>query len=855
LHDISVTFGRGSVYVGTPMNTLLQDLRFSFRLLAKAPGFTAIAIIVLALGIGVNTGLFSVVYEILFGSRGFPRPAEVVQIYSQDRKSRNSYAFSHAAFTDIRSHNDAFAGVLALSATMVGIGETGDTRRAFASVVSSNYFDVFGVSLVRGRNFTAAEEKPGAAIPVAIASHALWKRHRFDPNLIGQVLRVNGRQFTIIGIAPERFTGPSALVGPELYFPLGCFDLLMAQADSADRRTLERLDSHPLILVGRLKPGVSLAAGEAALQPVAVSLASAAPAEEQDRALIIRPLRRLDVSTSPRDDSPVTIFGLLVMSVAGIVLLIACLNLANMLLARGAARRREIAIRLAVGGARSRILRQLLTEGLVLALAGGISGLLLSVAVTRTIAAQVPFAIAFRGDLNPALFAAALGFCALATVFFGLGPALKLSRADVLPDLKGQAGEDPVKRRRHRWLPRNLLVVAQIALSLGLLTTAALFIRGAVAAARVDTGFAADDTLLIEVDASLGGYDTVRGLDAYNRTRDRLAGLPGVQAAGIAALVPLGMNQMDRPVRRAGTASTGEAKPMTPEEGRTFGARWNSVGTDYFAAVGVPILRGRAFTKVEAEAPGGPPVAIIDEALARKLWPDGDALGQRVEFGGERSAHPQSLEIVGIVPTTRMELFQSDLGSAIYVPFAQGFQSNAFFHVRASRTDAGLVDLIRRELALGAPGVPVFAIKTFRQHLDGSLQVWIVRLGAALFSTFGGLALMLAVVGVYGVKAYSVARRTREIGIRMALGAKPRDVFALIIGEGAVMIVTGTAIGLLLALALGHLLSRVLYEVSPVDPWAFTFAPITLIVAALVACWLPARRATKVSPLTALRTE
>lgn len=837
------------------MNTLLQDLRFAFRLLAKTPGFTIMAILILALGIGVNTGLFSVVYETLFGSRGFPRPGEVVQIHAQNRKSRDSRAFSYPAFTDIRANNGVFTGVLALTMTMVGVGETNDTRRAFASAVSSNYFEVFGVALARGRSFTAVEEQPGAAIPVAVASHALWKRHRFAPDFVGQTLRINGHAFTIVGIAPERFTGPSALISPELYLPLGCFDLLKAEPNSNAKRVLERTDSRPLILVGRLKPGLRPEAAEAALQPIAARMASSDPAVDADWSLLVRLLRRLDVSTSPRDDSPVTIMGLLVMSLAGIVLLIACLNLANMLLARGAARRREIAIRLALGGARSRILRQLLTEGLVLALAGGIAGLFVSIAVMRTVAAQIPIAIAFRGDMSPALFTAAFAFSTAATVFFGLGPALKLSRVDVLPDLKNQPGEDPARPARHRWLPRSPLVVVQIALSLGLLTTAVLFIRGALAAARVDTGFGADDTLLVEVDASLGGYDHGRALATYNSARDKLASIPGVRTASVAALVPLGMNHMDRLVRRAGTMPSADARATSPADGQAFGARWNSVGADYFAVMGLPILRGRAFTKVEAEAAGAPPVAIVDEVLARKLWPGGDALGQRIEFGGQRGANPQAVEIVGIVPSTRMELFQNNVGSGIYVPFAQGFQSDAFFHLRTERTDAALIDQIRRELATAAPGVPVFAIKTFRQHLDGSLQVLIVRIGAALFSTFGGLALVLAVVGVYGVKAYSVARRTREIGIRMALGAEPRDIVTLILREGTVMIITGAAIGLVLALGLGQLLSRVLYEVSPIDPWAFTLAPLALIIAALVACWVPARRATKVSPLSALRME
>jgi predicted permease len=474
---------------------------------------------------------------------------------------------------------------------------------------------------------------------------------------------------------------------------------------------------------------------------------------------------------------------------------------------------------------------------------------------------------------------ATLGFCALATLFFALGPALKLTHADLVSDLKEQAGEDSAPRR-HRWLPRNPLVVAQIALSLGLITAAGLFIRGALKAGSVKTGFKADSAILIEADASLGGYDQTRSLQLYRAACDRLAALPGVQAASIASIVPFGLFTLNRPVQRAGAKSAPDAHPTTAADGLAFNVRWSSVGADYFATMGLPLLRGRAFTKLEAETPGAPPVAIIDEVLARKLWPEGDALGQRIQWaesgtptapgGGSgtmgasddiarRAQDPPAVEIVGIVPATRWEIFQSGVGGQIFVPFAQDFRSDVFFHVRtapsAAGADAALLELIRREVRSAAPGVPVFTVRTFRQHFDANMQLWIVRAAAAMVSLFGGLALVLAVVGVYGVMAYAVVRRTREIGIRTALGAEPGTVLRMILREGLLMTLGGTALGFLLALGIGRALSGMLYQVSPVDPVAFTLAPAMLVATALFACCLPARRAAKVDPMVALRNE
>ena len=867
------------------MDTLLRDLRFSLRLLVKTPGFTTAAVAVLALGIGANTAIFSIVRELVFSPRPFPDAAQVVQLYAQDKKDPQRFRqFSYPTYRDLCEQNTVFSGLLAHNVAIVGVGEGEGSRRTFAAIVSANYFRTLGVPLAQGRAFLPAEEKPGSAVPVVIASHVYWEKTGRDPQLVGKTIRVNERPFTVIGITPDRFTGTMMLAGPELYFPLGDFDLLTNDFSQESKRSLDRRDAYNLFLVGRLKDGVTPAAAAAALKTVAANLEQALPVEQKDQTFTLRPLPRLSTSTNPsREGSDLKLLGTMLLAMAGIVLLIASLNLATMLLARGSARRKEIAIRLALGGGRLRLIRQLLTEGFVLALAGGGAGFLLGFWSSRLLAASLsahmPITIFLRGGTDPAVFAATLGFCALATLFFALGPALKLTRLGVLSDLKAQAGEDAAPRRR-RWLPRNPLVVAQIALSLGLLTAAGLFIRGALIAGSVTTGFKADDTILLEVDASLGGYDQTRSLQLYRAAIDRLAALPGVQSASIASIVPFGFMTINRPVQRAGVKPAPNAHPATAAEGLAFNVRWNSIGADYFVTMGLPLLRGRPFTQIEAETPDSPPVAIIDEVLARKVWPEGDALGQRIQWaepdtpkvqgGGsgtmgasddiaKRASDAKTLEIVGIVPSTRWELFGPPDGGQIYVPFAQGFQSSAFFHVRtaprAARGDAALFDVIRREVLAAAPGVPVFTVKSFRQHVDTNAQLWIVRVGAAMFSIFGGLALLLAAVGVYGIKAYAVARRTREIGIRMALGAEPGAVLRLILRESLLMTLGGAALGFLLALGIGRAVSGMLYHISPADPLAFTVAPAVLIATALFACWLPARKAARVAPMVALRAE
>jgi predicted permease len=877
-----------AIRAGRFLEDFAKDLRFAVRTLAKSPGFAAVAVLTLALGIGANTAIFTVVNDFLFSPRPFPDEAQVVQVYTQDRKHPSNFrGFSYPTYTDLREDSAVsavFSSVLAHNMAVVSLGEGETSRRTFVALVSSNYFRTLEVPLVQGRGFLPEEEKPGSAAPVVIASYLYWKNTGFDPQLVGKTIRVNERPFTVVGITPENFSGTMMIFGPELYFPLGDYDLLTSDSDAEVKRTLEKRDVYALLLVGRLKPGVTAATAGAALLTVAANLERALPVEQKDQTFISRPLPRLDTGPYPADhESSLTVLGLMLCSLAVIVLFVACLNLASVLLARGLARRKEIAIRLALGGGRGRIIRQLLTEGLVVSLAGGVGGFLIGLFSSQLLAASLgahmPVPAVLRGGADPAVFVATLGFCALATLFFALGPALKLTRADLVSDLKEQAGEDSA-RRRHRWLPRNPLVVAQIALSLGLITAAGLFIRGALKAGSVQTGFKADSTILIEVDASLGGYDQTRSLQLYRAACDRLAALPGVQAATIASTVPFGLYTMNRPVRRAGVKLAPDAHPTTAAEGLAYNVRWSGIGADYFATMGLPLLRGREFTKIEAEIPGALPVAIVDDVLAKKLWPEGDALGQRVEWaestaptaqlGGSgimgmsdgiarRAQDPPSIEIVGIVPATRWETFQSQIGGQIYVPYAQDYRSSVFFQVRtaprAIGADAALFSLLRREVRSAAPGVPVFTVKTFRQHFNDNAQLWVVRSGAAMVSLFGGLALVLAVVGVYGVVAYGVARRTREIGIRTALGATPGAVLRMILREGLVMTLGGAAPGMLLAVGIGRLFRGVLYQVSPMDPVAFTLAPTVLVATALLACWLPARRAARVDPIVALRNE
>jgi predicted permease len=826
------------------MDQLIQDVRFGLRMLGKTPAFTAVAVFVLALGIGANSAMFTLVDALLFRPLA-GRADELVGLYSHDRTKPDSYRdFSYQNFADIRATSDVFDGLMAHTFAMVGI-QTGDvTRQTFAEVVSSNYFDTLGVPVVAGRTFTRGEEAPGAHIPVVIVGSG---RHA----LVGDRLRINAIDFTVVGIAPAG-TGTMALVAPDMWFPLGVFDLVVNDIFKNKGGGLSERGGGGLVVAGRLKPGVTMAAASAQLESISRGLASAYPAENHDQLLTISPLPRLSTSTSPQTDKGLGAAAAGLMGLASVVLLIASLNIANMLLARGASRRKEIAIRLAVGGARGRIVRQLLTEGLLLALAGAAGGLLLAYwttgALVKSFASVLPLAVQFDPRPNLSVIAATTAFAVAATMLFALGPALKTTRANLVLDLKEATSDAQPGILGRRFTARNVLVVGQIALSLMLLSAGGLFARGALKAAVTDPGFRYDRELLVAVDPALAQYDEVRGRSSVRAALTRVRGLPGVEAASQASSVPFGDIHEGNPVERLGSPGQPPASAV-----------YRIVGADYFRALGLRMMRGREFSAAEEESSSAPRAAIVDEHLARRLFGEDDPIGQMVRFaprsGDSRAVDTEPLEVVGIAPPIRDELFDREPGPAIYVPAGRNYRSGTNIHVRLLPSVGGtdVLAAIRRALTESDPRLSILQSTTMQAFHDRSLQLWMVRAGGRVFLLLGLLALTLAVVGLYGVKSYLIAQRTREIGIRMALGARPQDVLGMIMREGAALSAVGVGLGLPLAAVLGVALSSVLYDVTPLDPIVFTTAPSALALAALLATWLPARRATHVTPLTALR--
>src|SRR2546421_1259358 len=575
---------------------MFHDFRFAFRQLIKAPGFTFAAVLVLALGIGANTAVFSLVNTLFFAPPAYAKPYEMVQLFSQDKKDPKKFrGFSYPTYRDIREQNTVFSDAMAFNLALIGLGQKGDTRRTFASVVSSNSFSVLGVPLARGRAFLREEDTPGRNAPVAIVSYSYWQKHNLDATVLGSQVLINGRPFTIIGITPKGFASTLQILSPEVWLPMSVYDQVANDFGAKNKTTIEDRNGTQLRIIGRLKPGMTAAAAKPALEGLATNLEKAYPVEQKNQMFMTAPVSRIAVSTNPAAASGVKSIAPLLLGMSVVVLLVACLNLANMLLARGTARRKEIAIRLALGGTRWQIVRQLLSEGFVLALLGGVGGLILGLWSSDLLVGSMrkfmPFEIVWSSGANPAILAATFGFCLLGTLLFALGPALKISRSAVVADLKEHAGEDVV-RRRWKFLPRHPLVVVQIAFSLALLTAAALFIRGANKGASVDTGLKSGASFLLETDASLAGYEPKRAQELYRNLNERFAALPGVDHASISATVPFGMISLSKNVQRAGVHPGPDAKPATAAEGLAIHARWNSVGADYFSTVGLSILRG-----------------------------------------------------------------------------------------------------------------------------------------------------------------------------------------------------------------------------------------------------------------------
>ena len=849
---------------------MLSDFRFAFRQLTKAPGFTAVAVLTLAVAIGVNSAIFALVHDLVLRPLVPLRPAEIVNVFTARKGASQDYrSFSHAEYLALREAKDVFADVAAVQYSLAGIGRDAGLRRSFAFFTSENYFSLCGVAPALGRFYSAEECRPNANLPVVVVSHAYWKSAGGRADFLNSPLRVNGRNYTVIGIAPKGFAGLNAIAAPDIWLPLGVYAAFAAPFGAAPAITdLAHPKNYALSVTARLAPGLTLASLAPRLPVVAQRLTVLQPADATgERELQVEPPARFSISPTPTGEGSLAFLAIAPLAMAGAVLLIACLNLANMLLARGTARTKEVALRLALGASRWRIVRQLLAEGLLLALAGGVLGLLaalwsndLLLGSLGTLFTSMNFSLAIDSRPDAVVLGATFLFCLAATLLFSLGPALRASRVDLVHDLKQQAGDTADTSRLNRFFaPRHCLVMAQIALSLMLLFSAGLFFRSTLKAGGLDLGFNPAGGLVAELDFSLGGTPEVEAKRAMFAALDRVRALPGVQSAALATYLPYSniVNQT-----RVVPASTAPSAHVTDRNAPDPGVNgdYTSITPGYFDTLGVRLLRGRDFTATEAADQASPRVAIVDEILAQQLFPAGDALGQHIRYTQPPAdGSPAEMEIVGIVAPHRHNISIKHRAGFIFVPLAQAFSANVFIHARLATSDsaatAASVAQLRSTLHAFDPALPVLQILPFAAVIEKNVSLWVVRIGAVLFGVFGGVALVLAVVGVYGVKAYAVARRTREIGIRLALGAQTGDVLALIFRQGMRQTALAVLVGLGLSLAAGQLLATMLYQVSPTDPFALLGGAALLTAAALLACYLPARRAMRGNPTEALRSE
>jgi putative ABC transport system permease protein len=842
------------------MSNLWQDLRYSLRLLLKHPGFTLTAVGVLTLGIGVNAGIFGIVNGLLLRPlAGADAPGELVGVYSKDRTATRGYrAFSYPGFEDLRSADGPFITVAAHNVALAGITEAGATRQSIVDVVSTGYFDALGVRLAHGRDFSRDEERPGTAARPVIVSYQHWERRNLDPDILGRQVRINGDDYTVVGVAPAGFGGTTAIIGTEFWLPLGVHDLIESDFDARDSYSLADRRNRSLIVVARLQPGVTREQADERLKLIAAAHEQAFPVENKDQDLLARPLGRLGVSTSPQDDTQLWMPVVLLQGLAAAVLLTSCLNLANMMLAFGSARQKEIAIRLAIGGGRARIVRQLLVQGLLLSMAGGVLGVLLSSWAANLLVSEIstilPMSLLLDVSPDQRVVLATFTFCTLATVAFGLWPALRLSRPDLLSSLKDQAGEIS-GRLAGRITVRGALVTAQLALSLALLILSGLFVRGAAAGASADPGFALDRLLVAESDPRLGGFDVAQSRDLRRRLLERVRSIPGIEQASAGSIIPFGDFTVTSLVQRDGP----RLRVDDPEaSGKLVSALEYVVGADYFRTLGLTLRAGRDFSIAEETGVSGITPVIVDDALAAKLFPNEDPIGQTIQFGAEVARHDgRPMQIIGVAPTVRHDLFDTEPEPHLYLPFGATDLTRLFIYARAvspSQID-GLTAALREELRAVDANLPVMRVASFQSQHERSGQVWILRAAARLFLTLGLAAAFVAVVGLYGVRSYLVTRRTREFGVRMAVGASPADVTRLVLKEAVSTTAIGLTVGLGLGVLLGWGLSAVIYQVSPFDPITLAGATATLTAASFLASIVPARRAASVLPMTALRND
>jgi putative ABC transport system permease protein len=815
---------------------MLQDIRYAIRVLAKSPAFAAVAVLSLAFGIGANTAIFSLLNALLIRPIPVDDPSNLVSIFTTDQRNPGNLPLSHLNYKDLRDQNQVLSGMAAFTFAQLNWSNSNGAEQELAQVVSGNYFSLLGVTMTAGRGFLPEEDVK--ATPVAVLSHGFWERSLgSDPTIIGKTLTFNRQPFTVVGIGPKGFTGTLVGGGPSVWVPMSMHALAQPGFDWYEQRR-----GLFLFAIGRLKPGVSGAQAGANLRTIFGQLEQAYPTDNQGRSAGTVSLLDARLNPNGQGGAPVVQISLILMTVVGLVLLIACANIANLLLARASRRRREVAVRLALGAERVRLVRQLLTESVVLSLAGGALGVLLSFWLLAWLrSADLPLPVPVNDEVT--LDGRVLAFTALLSVvtgvLFGLAPALQASRQDVVPILKNENVPTGAGARGVAGLlgMRQLLVVSQVALSLLSLVAAGLFLRSLNGSNRIDPGFETRGVLVMTFNLGRDGYTPERGRSFYERAAERASTLPAVVHAAVAGNAPLAGGLL-RSVFPEGQETTMRDRMLV---------QVNSISPGYFETLGIPLDRGRAFMATDKS--GAPLVAIVNQTMAQRYW-NGDAIGKRFKFFGDS----EFTTVVGIARDSKYNAVAEEPIPFIYQPLEQNYTPAASLHVRARGSASALVSPVRMAMREIDPTLSVFNVRTLEEQVSTSLAP--LRVNVIVLVSFGALALILASIGLYGVASYSVTQRTREIGVRMALGAQRSSVLRLILGRALVVVAIGIAVGLVSAVALASLVPpTLLTHTSSRDPLTLAGTSLVLAIVALVAVYVPAMRATRIDPLVALRAE
>ena len=824
---------------GNFLETLFQDLGYGVRMLRKSPSLTAIIVITLALGIGVNTAIFSVLNGWLFRPLPARAPEQItVLAFSRDHNGSN---FSFPDLLDFQKQPGAFSDLFAYGLSVAGLSANGTPREFSYSSVTGNYFSALGVTPALGRFFLPGEgETPGSPLLVVLGN-SYWQRNfGSDPGVVGKLVLVNGRPATIIGVAPKDFHGTLFAFDMDGFLTLNAMDMDKESSqfwtDRRDRR---------LIVLGRLKPNFSASQAAISSDITAQRLAAQYPSTNKNVTIRVIPERLARPAVFVSSFVP-AIAGLFFV-LAGLVLLLACMNVVNILLARSEARRREMAIRTALGAGRGRLVRQMLTESLLLSLFGGIAGVLFgkwsisaSGSALHSVTTTTNFAYKMDCSLDWRVFSYTLAAAILTGILIGLLSALRASRTDVNEVLQGSGRGDPSVRGSSRI--RSALVVVQVAGSLILLIVAGLFVRSLRHTERMYLGFEPDHVLNVMLDPHQIDYDEAHAKAFYRELENRTRALSGVQSASLSYAVPLGIPGHAGFVTLEGRLLVPGQQP--PE------SSFNSVDASYFSTMRIPILRGRTFADSDNEA--APQVAMVNQTMAKKLWPNEDPVGKRFRWASENGP---SVEVVGVARDGQYFFLSPDSQPYFYVPLSQNFSSRLSLQIRSSLPPESLTLAVQEQVRALAPDLPIIDISTMQQTVRGLGGLFIFRLAASLSAALGFLGLALAVIGVYGIVSFGIIQRTREMGIRMALGASRSDILKLALGSGLALISYGVILGIISAWVVTRVIGKLLIGVSGTDPAAYATAAVMISAVALFACWIPAHRATQVDPLVALRYE